>query len=66
MENITNNLSYLIPEILITALGFIIIGIGIFTRIRNKYILPFASVTGLIFTAIYITFFFDIGNIINF
>ena len=63
MENITNNLTYLIPEIIIIALGFIIIGIGIFTRIRNKFILPFASITGLIFTAIYITFFFDIGNI---
>ena len=45
MENITNNLTYLIPEIIIIALGFIIIGIGIFTRIRNKFILPFASIT---------------------
>ena len=63
MENITNNLSYLIPEIIITVLGFIIIGIGIFTRIRNKFVLPFVSISGLIFTAIYITFFFNFGNI---
>ena len=63
MENITNNLSYLIPEIIITILGFIIIGIGIFTRIRNKFVLPFVSISGLIFTAIYITFFFNFSNI---
>jgi NADH-quinone oxidoreductase subunit N len=63
MENITNNLSYLIPEILIIVLGFTIIGVGIFTRVRNKFVLPFISVTGLIITALFIYYKFDFGNI---